>query len=137
MHQELWMRMHSPCPVPVGLVCVSTINPLFSLTAGLAWPVDTAGLHSCPQWSHPTSLVLIPLLRSCLLRYPPPSSKLFLLSSSLLPLRKNTVLRHLVICGDLQMPRSQLVWRRLQSEWVCKEFSSQPDKTAWTKLILQ
>ena len=49
-------------------------------------------------------------------------------------LRKNTVLRHLVIRGDLQMPRSQLVWRRLQSEWVCKEFCFPP---TWTKLLLE
>ena len=52
-------------------------------------------------------------------------------------LRKNTVLKHLVIRGDLQMPRSQLVWRRLQFEWVCKEFSFPPDKTTWTKLLLE
>ena len=52
-------------------------------------------------------------------------------------LRKNTVLRHLVIHGDLQMPRSQLVWRRLQFEWVCEEFSFPPDKTTWTKLLLE
>ena len=52
-------------------------------------------------------------------------------------LRKNTVLRHLVIRGDLQIPRAQLVWRRLQSEWVCKQVCFLPDKTTLTRLLLE